>query len=149
MIDKSDFLVSSDYNSLYASAMAHLDSNWPEIETAKAVNIEHSDILSSLFKFGSWKSLKKSGVFKVRYYNPKEILFQRTSGKEIVFNDRKKRYELILIFRNGDIIQYIPRVDIEEVVRSGRGIVKNLEGFLCDNLELNPFGRFNIHMTEK
>ena len=129
--------------------MAHLDSNWPQIETAKAVNIEHSNTLSPLFKIGSWKSLKMSGVFKVRYYNPKEIFFQRTSGKEIVFNDRKKRYELILIFRNGDIIQYIPRVDIEEVVRSGRCIVKNLEGFFCDNLELNPFGRLITHMTQK
>ena len=40
-------------------------------------------------------------------------------------------------------------MDIEEVVRSGGWIVKKLEGFLCDNLEFNPFERFIIDMTNK
>ena len=37
-IDKSDLLVSSDYNSLCPSAMAHIKSTWPAIQTAKAIN---------------------------------------------------------------------------------------------------------------
>ena len=71
VIEKSDLFVSSDYNSLYLSAMAHLDSNWPNIETAKAIEPEDSDRLCELFNNGDWKSLNKSGFFKVRYYNPK------------------------------------------------------------------------------
>ena len=41
MIDKSDLLVSSYYNSLYP--MTHPDSKWPKKETAKAINIEDSN----------------------------------------------------------------------------------------------------------
>ena len=40
MVDKSDLLVSSDYNSLYPSTMAHLDSKLPRTKTTKAINIK-------------------------------------------------------------------------------------------------------------
>ena len=63
MIDKVDLLVSSDYNSLYPSATAHPDSKWSKTETAKAINIEDSDRLCSLFNNGNWKSLNKSEIF--------------------------------------------------------------------------------------
>ena len=56
MIEKSELLVSSDYNSLYPSAVAHLDSKLPKIETAKAIVKEDSDRLFSLFTIGDWKS---------------------------------------------------------------------------------------------
>ena len=36
--------------------MAHSDSEWPKIETAKAINLEDSDRLCSLFNTGDWKS---------------------------------------------------------------------------------------------
>ena len=149
VIDKSDLLVSSDYNSLYPSAMAHPDSKWPKIETAKAIEEEDSDRLCELFNKGDWKSLNKSGFFKVRYYNSKEIIFQHMSVKENVFNDRKNRCEEIIRFRNGDITQHVTSLDIEEVFRSGGYIVKILEGFICDNLDFNPFERFIIDMTSK
>ena len=67
VIDESDLLVLSDYSSLYPSAMAHLDSKWPAIETTKANNIEGSIYFCELFNNGEWKSLNKSGFFKVRY----------------------------------------------------------------------------------
>ena len=109
--------------------MAHPDSKWPKIETAKAINIE-DNYLCELFNNGDWKSLNKSGFFKVRYYNPKEIIFQHMSVKENSFNDRKNRYEEINRFRNGDITQHLTSVEIEEVVRSGGYVVKILEGFV-------------------
>ena len=71
------------------------------------------------------------------------------SVKENAFNDRKKRCEEINRFTNGDITQHLTCVDIEEVVRSGGYIVKILEGFICDNLEFNPFERSLIDMTNK
>ena len=40
-------------------------------------------------------------------------------------------------------------MDIGKVVRSGGYIVKISEGFICDNLEFNPFHRFIIDMTDK
>ena len=119
VIDKSDLLVSGDYNSLYASEMAHPDSKWPKIETAKAIRPEDSDYLCELFINGEWKNSNKTWFFKVSYYNPKEIVFRKMSVEENVFNDRKNRYEEINRFRNGDITQHLTSVDIEEVVRSG------------------------------
>ena len=129
VIDKSDLLVSSDYNSLYPSAMAHPDSKWPKIEPAKAITLEDSDYLCELFSNAEWKNLNKTGFFKVKYYNPENIVFQHMSVKEKVFNDRKNRYEEINRFGNGEIVQHLTSVDIEEVVRSGGYIVEILEGF--------------------
>ena len=71
------------------------------------------------------------------------------SVKENVFNYRKNRYEEINRFRNGDITQHLTSVDIEEVVRFGGYVVEILEGFICDNLDFNPFERFFLDMTNK
>ena len=56
-VDKSDLLVSSDYNSLYPSAMAQLQSTWPAIETAQAIKPEDNENSCRLFNTGEWKSL--------------------------------------------------------------------------------------------
>ena len=69
--------------------------------------------------------------------------------KENVLNDGKNKYEEINRFRNGNITQYLTSVDIEEVVKTGGYIVEFLEGFICNNLEYNPFKRFFIDMTFK
>ena len=129
--------------------MAHPDSKWPKIETAKAIRHDCRDYLCELFKNGEWKNLNKTGSFKVKYYNPENIVFQHMSPKENLFNDRKNRYEEMNRFRNGEIIQHLISVDIEEVVRSGGYIVKINEGFFCDNLEFNLFERINIDMTNE
>ena len=75
LIDKSDLLVSSDYNSLYPLAMAHPDSKWPTIATAKTINIEDSNYLCELFNNGDWKSLNKTGFFEVKITTLKTLSF--------------------------------------------------------------------------
>ena len=95
------------------------------------------------------EKLNKTGFFKVSYYNPKEIVFQHLSVKENVLNNRKNRHEEIIRFRNGDRTQHLTSVNIEVIVRSKGYIVKIPEGFVCDNLEFNPFERFTIDMTNK
>ena len=59
MTNNSDPLVLSDYISLFPSAMAHFDSKWPKIQTEKAIVIEYSDRICSLFNNGDWKSFNK------------------------------------------------------------------------------------------
>ena len=61
----------------------------------------------------------------------------------------KNRCEKINLFRISVISQQSTSVDIEEVVKSGGFFDKILEGFRCDNLEINPFERFFIDMTDK
>ena len=94
------------------------------------------------------ESLYESGVFKIKNYKSKEIIFHHLSVKENVFNTRKNRYEETNRFRNGDITQHLISVDIQ-IVRSDAFFVDILEGFICDNLDYNPIQRFLIDMTEK
>ena len=75
-------------------------------------------------------------------------MFQDMSVRENVFNDLKKRYEEINRFRTDDITQHLTNVDIEKIDRPGSYFVKILEVFLCDNLEISPFERFIIDITD-
>ena len=148
-MDKSDLLVSSDYNSLYPSAMAHILSMWPSIETAKAINPEDSEAYCKLFNTGEWASLDKTGFFKVKYHNPENLILQHMAVKEDVYNDTENKYENVNRFRNGDITQHLTSVDIEEVVRIGGVIKEFYEGFICDNLDYNPFREYILDMIAK
>ena len=148
-LSKVDTLVSSDYNSLYPSAMAHHQSRWPKIETAKAILPESSDLLCDIFNKNNWKKLNKSGFFKVKYHNPDHLVLQHLAVNEEVLNENEHKYEKINRFRNGDIIDYVTSVDLEEIVRIGGVVLKFYEGFICDNLEFNPFFNFIIDMTAK
>ena len=105
-IDKSDLLVSSDYNSLYPSAMAKDESTWPAIETAKAIKPEDSNHSCELFNNNEWKNLNKTGLFKLKYHNPEELILQHMAFNEEVFNETTNRFEKINRFRNGDVTQY-------------------------------------------
>ena len=88
-IAKSDLLVSSNYNSLYPSAVAHEKSNWPTIETAMVVNLNDSEIYCKLFNTGEWVSSNKTGFFKVKYHNPEKLILQHMVVKEDVYNKTK------------------------------------------------------------
>ena len=71
------------------------------------------------------------------------------SIKEDVYNESKNKCECVNRFRNGDFTQHLTSVDIEQVVRTG-GIVEDVyEGFICDNLDYNPFEEFVPDMTAK
>ena len=65
--NESDLLVSSEYNRLYPSAMAHKDSKWPVKETAVAKKTKNSTRLCELFNSGEWKNLNKARFIKVNY----------------------------------------------------------------------------------
>ena len=51
-------------------------------------------------------------------------------------------------FRNGYIRQHLTSVD-NEIVRVGGVITEIFEGFICDNLDYNPFEKFVLDMTAK
>ena len=148
-VDKSDLLVSSDYNSLYPSAMAQLQSTWPAIEIAQAIKPEDSEDLCGLFYTGEWKSMKKTGFFKVKYHNPENLFLQHMGVIEEVFDETKNKHEPVNRFRKGDITQHLTSIDVEEIVRIGGIIKKFYEGFIYDNLNFNPFREYILDMTAK
>ena len=61
--------------------MAHEESTWPAIETAKAIELEDSDPLCELFNNREWKNLNKTGFFEVKYYNPEDVILQHMAVK--------------------------------------------------------------------
>ena len=70
--------------------MAHKDSNWPKIETAKVIKKYDNDLLCDFFNSGERKALNKSGFFEIKYYNPKDIIIQLLGLLESVSNENKK-----------------------------------------------------------
>ena len=93
--------------------------------------------------------MKKTGFFKAKYHNPENLILQHMGVKEEVFDETKNKHEPVNRFRNGDITQHLTSIDVEEIVRIG-GIIKNIyEGFICDNLDFNPFREYILDMTAK
>ena len=149
-IDKSDLLVSSDYTSLYPSAMSCPKSIWPKIETSIAINPKQdSNYLCDLFNNNEWKNLNESGFFKVKYHNPEYLILQHLPVNGEVFNESKNKFEHVNRFRNGHITQHLTSVDIEQIVRIGGVILEFIEGFICDNLDYNPFTEYVHDLIEK
>ena len=105
--------------------MAHLDSNWPAIETAKAINPEDSQVYCKMFNTGQWASLKKTGLFRVKYYNPENLVLQHMAVKQHVYKETKNKCECKNRFSIEDITQHLTSVDFEQVVRIG-GVIKKL-----------------------
>ena len=129
--------------------MAHTMSIWPAIETSKAINVDDSDLLCELFNSCEWKKLNKTGFFKVKYYNLEPLILQHMAIKEDVFNETRNKCECVDRFRNGDITQHLTSVDIEETVRVGGVIIEFYEGFICENLDFNPFKEHILDVTAK
>ena len=102
-----------------------------------------------MFNTGEWASLNKTGFFKVKYHNPENLILQHMAVEEDVYNETENKYENVNRFRNGDITQHLTSVDIEEVVRVGGVIKEFYEGFICDNLDYNPFKEYILDMTVK
>ena len=55
--------------------MAHKYSKWLQLKTAKAITQQDNEWLCSSFNNKTWGRLNKSGLFKLKNYTPKEIIF--------------------------------------------------------------------------
>ena len=69
--------------------------------------------------------------------------------KEKIFSDRKNRCEERNRFKNGYITQHPTSVDNEEIVRVCGVVIEFFDGFICDNLDFDPFEKFILDMTQK
>ena len=66
-----------------------------------------------------------------------------------VYNETNNNCECNNRFRNEDITQHLTSVGIEELVRVGSVIKEFYEGFICDNLDYNPFEEYILDKTAK
>ena len=77
------------------------------METVKAINPEDSEVYCELFNTCEWKSLNKTGFFKVKYHIPKKLILQFMAVEEDVYNETIHQCECVNRFKNGDITQYL------------------------------------------
>ena len=121
-----------DAVSLYPSAMWDEKSIYPRIETGYAFTTDMNDELVE--KFNNQTFTKGSAIFKIKYYNPKNLIVQHTPIKE-----KEKKIEINRM-RNGYIIDTLTSVDIQEIVKIGSEVIEIYEGVIYrENFKINPF----------
>ena len=145
-----DYLVSSDYTSLYPSAQADSRSNWPKIETSYAFEDHMNDAVCSLFNNKEFEKLNLCCFLTFKYHNPEDLIFQHLPARDRVQIPWKNNiYEDMNRSRNGVIIATLTSVDIIEIVKIGGVILKVYEGFFCESLDFNPYADFVLDMHNK
>lgn len=133
------FMTVLDVNSLYPSAMAYLDSEYPRIESArKFKKTEEREILN---KFNTQTFRPKTGIFKILYEYPNDMFFT-----PIFCKDSVNKIE-VLRSRTGKCCDILTSVDIQEIVRCGGRIIKIFDGIVFEeNFEVNPFREFVLEL---
>src|SRR5438093_9557145 len=140
-----DFLMAFDGTSLYPSAMADVNSEYPKAESARAFKPAEEKEFLCLFNAQQFRP--KTAILKVKYFNPPNLFLQHIAVKEKVQVGRKK-YELSR-FRNGYIIDTLTSVDIQEIVRAGGRIDRIYEGIVYEeNYEQSPFRSFILKLFD-
>ena len=121
-----------DAVSLYPSAMWDPKSIYPKMETGyahdKHMNNELVETINNqIFTQGS-------GILKIKYYNPKNLIVQHLPIKE-----KEKKIEINRM-RNGYITQVLTSVDIQEIVKIGGEVIEIYEGVIYrENYRVSPF----------
>ena len=128
-IELIQLLLDFDAVNLYPSAMWDENSIYPRIEIGYSFTKDINDELVEKFNTGNFT--KRSGILRIKYYNPKKLIVQHISVKE-----KEKKIEINRM-RNGYIIDYLTSVDIQESVKIG-GKVR--EGVIYrENFKVSPF----------
>ena len=86
----------------------------------------------------------ESGILRIKYYNPRNLIFQHLAVKEKVKNDEVKNVEVKNVevnrMRNGYIIDTLTAVDICESVKIGGKVIEIFEGVIYrENFQKSPF----------
>ena len=73
--NKTDLLVSYDFNSLYPSAQIDINITWPKIQTAYPFKQYMTDAVCTLFNNGRRNELNRSALLTVKTHNPENLVF--------------------------------------------------------------------------
>ena len=98
------------------------NSFYPRIETGFAFTIDMNDEI--IEKFNNQTFTQGSAILKIKYYNPKNLIFQHIPVIEKVNKVEVNR------MRNGYIIDTLTSVDIQEIVKIGGKVIDIYEGVI-------------------
>ena len=120
-----------DAVSLYPSAMWDEKSIYPRIETGYAYTKDMND--EHVEKFNNQTFTKGSAFLKIKYYNPRDLIVQHLPIKE-----KEQKIEINRM-RNGNIIDTLTSVDIQEIVKIGGKVIEIYEGVIYrENFKISP-----------
>ena len=120
VIKNKDFLMAFDGKSLYTSFRVDEDSYHLMIEIGCFFNPEKKQVFVKQFNNRTFNHFKDqaSAILRVRYYNPKKLIFQHLPVEEGVILDGE-RYKDVNGLRNCYITKMLTNVDIDEIVTMG------------------------------
>ena len=76
----------------------------------------------------------EAAILRIKYYNPRDLIFQHLPVKEKVENVEVNR------MRNGYIIDTLTSVDICEIIKIGGRVIEIYEGVVYrENFKISPF----------
>ena len=126
-----------DATSLYPSAMWDENSDYPKIDSGFAVKRHMKNVYVEAFNNQTFnQDGDESAIFRKKYYNPLDLIFQHLPVKE-----EFKKIEVNRM-KNGYIIDTLTSVDICETVKAGGRVIDIYEGVIYrENFKISPFGK--------
>ena len=124
-----------DATSLYPSAMWDENSVFPKIETGFACKPDMNDVYVEAFNNQTFKEDgDESAILTIKNYNPPDLIFQHLPVEEKIEKVEVNR------MRNGDIIDTLTSLDIQEVVKIGGKVIEIYELVIFrENFKISPF----------
>ena len=134
-LDHNDVMMDFDATSLYPSAMWDENSVYPKIETGFVFKPHMNKTYVEAFNNGTFnQDGDESAILRIKYYNPRDLIFQHLPVKEKVENVEINR------MRNGYIIDTITSVDICQIIKTGGRVIEIYEGVVYrENFKISPF----------
>ena len=133
-LNLNDVMMDLDAKSLYPSAMWDENSVYPKIESGFAFTPHMNDVYVKAFNDQTFnEGGNESANLRIKYYNPRDLIFQHLPVKEKVEKIEVNR------MRNGYIIDTLTSVDICEIVKIGGKVVEIYEGVIYrENFKITP-----------
>ena len=134
-LNHNDVMMDFDATSLYPSAMWDQNSVYPKTETGFAFKPHMNIVYVEPFNNQTFnQDGDESAILRIKYYNPRDLIFQHVPVKEKVKNIEVNR------MRNGYIIDVLTSVDICEIVKIGGKVVEIYGGVIYrENFKVSPF----------
>ena len=131
----NNVMMDYDGNSLYPSAMWNENSVYPKIESGFAFKPQMNNVYVEAFNNQTFnQDGDESAILRIKYYNPRNLLFSTLPVKEKVKNVEVNR------MINGYIIDTLTSVDICEIVKIGGRVIEIYEGVLYrENFKISAF----------